>query len=177
MFRRRRFRRMRPVRRRPPAPEPVRNAMRLFEEGKFDKAADAFDDLALEAEDRGRLVQAAHLTARAARCYLQLDDVDAASERGMKALDLFKQAERPGAARRMGERMAKALKDRGRQAEAEALERELKELPAPSRPGMRRGELPGKCPQCGGPVKESEATWVGPSSAECPYCGAVVKAE
>ena len=177
MFRRRRFRRMRPVRRRPPAPEPVRNAMRLFEQGEFGEAADAFDDLAQEAEEKGRLVQAAHLTAQAARCYLQLDDVDAASERGMKALDLFKQAERPGAARRMGERMAKALKDRGRQAEAEALERELKELPAPSRPGMRRGELPGKCPQCGGPVRESEATWVGPSSAECPYCGSVVKAE
>ena len=151
--------------------------MRLFEQGEFGEAADAFDNLAQDAEEKGRLVQAAHLTARAARCHLQLDDVDAAYERGMKALDLFKQAERPGAARRMGERMAKALKDRGRQAEAEALERELKELPAPSRPGMRRGELPGKCPQCGGPVKESEATWVGPSSAECPYCGSVVKAE
>lgn len=176
MFRRRRFRRMRPVRRRPPAPEPVRNAMRLFEQGEFGEAA-AFDNLAQDAEEKERLVQAAHLTAQAARCYLQLDDVDAANERGMKALDLFKQAERPGAARRLGERMAKALKDRGRQAEAEALERELKELPAPSRPGMRRGELPGKCSQCGGPVKESEATWVGPSSAECPYCGSVVKAE
>ena len=51
--------------------------MRLFEQGKFDKAADAFDDLAQEAEGKGRLVQAAHLTAQAARCYLQLDDVDA----------------------------------------------------------------------------------------------------
>jgi len=83
MFRRRRIRRLRPVRRRrlggqrPPASEPVRNAMRLFEQGKFDKAADAFDDLAQEAEGKGRLVQAAHLTAQAARCYLQLDDVDA----------------------------------------------------------------------------------------------------
>ena len=151
--------------------------MQLFEEGKFDKAADAFDDLAQEAEEKGRLVQAAHLTARAARCYLQLDDVDAAYERGKKALDLFKQAERPAAARRVGERMAKALKDRGRQAEAEALERELKELPVPSRPGERRGTLPGKCHQCGGPVRESEADWVGPSSAECPYCGSILTAE
>ena len=50
--------------------------MRLFEQGKFDKAADAFDNLAQEAEEKGRLVQAAHLTAQAARCYLQLDDVD-----------------------------------------------------------------------------------------------------
>ena len=73
---------MRPVRRRPPAREPVRNAMRLFEQGEFGEAADAFDDLAQEAEEKGRLVQAAHLTARAARCYLQLDDVDAGPMKG-----------------------------------------------------------------------------------------------
>lgn len=69
------------------------------------------------------------------------------------------------------------LRERGGQGEAEALERELKQLPAPEQPAVRRGQLPGKCPQCGGPIKGSEATWVGPWSAECPYCGSVVKAE
>ena len=183
MFRRRRFRPLRPLRRRGPlppgrpVPEPLRKAMVLLEQGKFDEAATAFDELAQGAEERGNSFRAANLTAQAARCYLQLDDVDAAYERGVKALELFKQAQRPGAARRLGERMVKVLRDKGRHAEAEALERELKQLPAPARAGVPRGELPPKCPQCGGPIRESEAIWVGPSSAECPYCGSVVKAE
>jgi len=151
--------------------------MSLLEQGKFEEAAKLFDELAQDAEEQGQLVRAAHLSGQAARGYLQLDDVDTAYERGREALDLFKRAERPGAARRLGERIVKALKNKGRQAEAEALERELQQLPGPAGPGARRGELPPKCYQCGGPIKESEATWVGPSSVECPYCGSVVKAE
>ena len=183
MFRRRRFRTLRPLRRGGalpaggPVPESLRMATALLEQGKFEEAATAFDELAQEAEERGNCFRAANLTAQAARCYLQLDDVDAAYERGVKALELFKQAQRPGAARRVGERMAKVLRNRGRQAEAEALERELEQLPAPARGAAIRGELPPKCPQCGGPIRESEAMWLGPSSAECPYCGSVVKAE
>lgn len=121
--------------------------------------------------------QAGNLTLQAARCHLRLDNLDLAHERGMKALELFKRAERPGAARELAERMVKVLREKGRTADAEALERELKQLPPAPRPDVRRGELPGKCPQCGAPIKESEVAWVGPSSAECPYCGSVIKAE
>jgi thioredoxin-like negative regulator of GroEL len=185
MFRRRRLRPLRRARRvgpaaarpRRPVPEPVRRAMGLFEKGKFEEAAQAFEELAQGAEDRGMLFRAGNLMGQASRCYLELDDVDTAYDRGKKALDLFKSAERPAAARRVTERMVKALKDKGRQAEAEALERELKQMPMPARAAGRRGELPGKCSQCGGPIREAEATWVGPSSAECPYCGSVIKAE
>ncbi len=183
MFRRRRFRPLRPLRpRRPmpgrgPVPEPLRRAMNLFEEGKFEEAGQAFEKLAQGAEESGMLFRAGHLMAQTARCYLKLDDVDAAYDKGKKALDLFKRSERPAAARRLAERMVKALKEKGREAEAEALERELEQMPAPPRAGKRRGELPGKCSQCGGPVRETDVTWVGASSAECPYCGSVIKAE
>jgi tetratricopeptide (TPR) repeat protein len=151
--------------------------MSLFDQGNFEEAGEAFDDLAQEAEERGKVFQAANLTAQAARCYVRLDDIEQAHDRGRKALDLFKRAGRPGAARRLGERMVKILREEGRQAKAEALEQELAHLPAPERPGVRRGQLPGKCPHCGGPIKETETTWVGPSSAECPYCGSVVNAD
>jgi hypothetical protein len=151
--------------------------MSLFEKGRFEEAAQAFDELAQGAEDRGMLFRAGNLMGQASRCYLELDDVDTAYDRGKKALDLFKRAERPAAARRVTERMVKALKEKGRQAEAGALERELAQMPMPERGAGRRGELPGKCSQCGGPIREAETTWVGPSSAECPYCGSVIKAE
>ena len=159
-------------------PQPVRRAMRLWEEGRFAEAAEAFEDLSRGAEEEGRLFQAANLLSQAARCYLRLEDVDAAHERVLRALDLFQRAGRAGAARRLLERTIAVLREKGREDQARALERELSQLPAaPSRPVGRRGELPGKCLQCGGPIKEAEVTWVGSSSAECPYCGSVVKAE
>jgi tetratricopeptide (TPR) repeat protein len=151
--------------------------MSLFDQEKFEEAAQVFENLAQEAEERGKIFQAAHLTAQTARCYVRLENIDQAYDSARKALDLYKRADRPGAAKRLGERMVKMLRDKGRQAEAESLERDLKQLPTPERARARRGELPGKCPHCGGPIKESEADWVGPSSAECPYCGSVVKAE
>ena len=41
----------------------------------------------------------------------------------------------------------------------------------------RRGKLPAKCSSCGGPLKPDEVSWAGPDTAECPYCGGLVKAE
>jgi tetratricopeptide (TPR) repeat protein len=161
----------------PTVPEPVRRAMRLWEEGRYSEAAGAFDHLSQGAEERGQLFQAANLSAQAARCYLILEDVDAAYEKGLRALDLFKRAGRPGAARRLVEKMIGVLREKSREGEVQALERELSQLPSPVGSDGHRGELPGKCEQCGGPIKESETTWIGPSSAKCPYCGSVVKAE
>jgi len=60
--------------------------MSLLEQGKFEEAAKLFDELAQDAEEQGQLFRAAHLSGQAARCYLQLDDVDAAYERGMEGL-------------------------------------------------------------------------------------------
>lgn len=183
MFRRRPFRPLRGRRPGPPlmppgqrVPEPLRRAVRLLDEGRFEEAAAAFEGLAQGAEEKGALFRAANLAAQAARCYLNLDDVDKAYDRGRKALELFERAERPAAARRLGDRMVRVLRERGREEQAQALEGELGRAPYPDRTGMRRGELPGKCPQCGGPIKEAETNWVGPSSAECPYCGSVLKA-
>lgn len=150
--------------------------MRLFEQGRFAEAAEAFDDLTQEAEERGMLFQAANLTLQAARSYMRLDNLDLAYDRAMKGLELFKRSGQPVAVRQPV-RLVEILRQRGRDAEAEALERELKQLPVAMPPGAARGELPGKCPQCGATIKGSEVAWIGPSSAECPYCGSVVKAE
>lgn len=36
--------------------------------------------------------------------------------------------------------------------------------------------LPAKCPSCGGPIRSDEVNWIDPYSAECAYCGDIVKA-
>jgi len=91
--------------------------------------------------------------------------------------------------------MVDALWEKGYKAEAEALQKEvaarlaevlperrappgarLAAWPPTARPSMARRELPAKCSACGGPVKADDVTWLDPQTAECPYCGSVLKA-
>ena len=44
-------------------------------------------------------------------------------------------------------------------------------MPAPSRPHPEEW-LPVNCPKCGGPTRGSEVRWTGPTTADCPFCGA-----
>jgi hypothetical protein len=77
-----------------------------------------------------------------------------------------------------------ALERAGRHDEAQAIRERAEGLLGPLRARVAtrsgpelipRGTLPAKCPSCGGPVKPDEVNWVGHSSAECPYCGTVIK--
>jgi len=40
---------------------------------------------------------------------------------------------------------------------------------------MARRELPAKCSACGAPIRPDDVTWLDPQTAECPYCGSVLK--
>jgi len=40
----------------------------------------------------------------------------------------------------------------------------------------RRGALPASCSGCGASLIPDEVEWHDPHTAECPYCGTVVKA-
>lgn len=167
------LRRVRPLR-------ALARAKRLFRQGRFDQAAEIFDQLAHGAEINGLLDRAGDLHLQAARCYLKLEDIDAADERATKAIRLFLRAGRPGKVRRLLPKVMAALERKGRRAEAEELRREVEALIAPLPgglvPGHMPGELPAKCSSCGAPVKPNEVNWLDPRSAECPYCGSVIKA-
>ena len=170
-------------------PRPVLKARKLSQEGRFAEAAGAFDRLARGAEERGMLARAGQLNLEAARCYLRLDDLDSAYERARKGLRFFREAGRPGRVRELTPRILRALQEKGRHKEAEELKKELEALigrppPVPvGEPGFTpvpepiivREELPEKCPHCSAPLKDEEVDWVGPHTAECPYCGGAVK--
>lgn len=176
-------------------PQPILKARRLLLEGKFAEAAVAFDRLAQGAEERGMVARAGQLNLEAARCYLRLDDLDSAYERARKGLRLFGEAGRPGRVRELAPRIVRALEEKGRHKEAEELKKELEALIGTPPPGVRRRripvgepgstpasepiivreELPEKCPHCSAPLKDEEVDWVGPHTAECPYCGGTVK--
>lgn len=84
--------------------------------------------------------------------------------------------------RRLLPRMLAVLEQHGRHQEAQDLrakaERLLGPMPArgaaPGPVGTRPRSLPGRCPSCGAPLKPDQVNWLGPQSAECPYCGTLV---
>lgn len=189
------FRRRRPFRRRPPlgrpvppgtrrrVPPAVAEAERLMRTGEFEEAAKRFNELAQEAKAQGRIGGAGELYLRAARCYAELDDMDRADECAEQAIQLFIEARRPNRVRQVLPKVLAAMERHNRQADAERLRREVKEafkgmemMPAPAKARMA-AKLPAKCSSCGGPIRPDEVAWSGPATAECPYCGGVVKAE
>lgn len=154
-------------------------ARELFDRGDFAAAAPIFEELAQAAERRGMLDRAGDLRLELARCHIKLDSMESADQEGLHALQLFLRARRPLKVRRLLPRMVAMLEQHGRHEEAKELREKAEQLLGPkvARPAMAaRGALPGKCPNCGGPIKPDEVHWVGRGSAECPYCGSVVSA-
>jgi hypothetical protein len=181
-------------RRRPRPRQMLARANRLLDQGEFAEAAPIFDRLAKGAAERGMLNRAGDLYLQSARCHLEMGKAAAAVERGKHALRLFGRAGLFGKIERLMPRIVEALQEKGHNAEAEGLQHEvearLAEVPperrAPpgarpaawppaARPRARRG-LPAKCLACGAPVKPDDVTWLDPQTAECPYCGSVLKA-
>jgi hypothetical protein len=182
-----------PPPRRPRPRQMLTRANRLFDQGEFAEAVRIFDRLAEGAAERGMLNRAGDLYLQSARCHLEMGKATVAVERGKHALRLFGRAGLFGKIERLMPRMVEALQEKGYQAEAEALRQEvearLAEVPPERRqpPGARpaawpstarpmaRRELPARCSACGAPIKPDDVTWLDPQTAECPYCGSVLK--
>jgi tetratricopeptide (TPR) repeat protein len=174
-----------PRRRRPGLRPALRRARRRMERADPAEAAAILEEKAQTAEEQGLSDRAGDLHLEAARCYLQLEDIDRADDHGLKALQLFIQARRPGKVRRLVPRMMAVLRRKGYHDEAEKLHQEvdalLGALPGEkailwSERAVQRGSLPAKCPSCGGPIRSDEVNWIDSYSAECAYCGGIVKA-
>jgi tetratricopeptide (TPR) repeat protein len=168
----------------PDAPPAMLEAERLMGLGQFDQAAEHFAQLARGAVDRAMPEAAGDLYLRAARCYVETNDIEQADRCAEQAIHLFIQARRPRRVRQVLRRVLAALERRGRHDDAERLRREVEQafqgmepLLGPVPTAVHRGQLPAKCATCGGPLKPDEVAWSDPNNAECPYCGGVVKAE
>ncbi len=199
MFRRRPFRR-RPFRRPPPRPgaplppvaprvrEALRRAHQALDRGDTAAAARIFHRLAEEAARRGMGLRAARATMEAAHAEALGGKARKAVEHANQSFRVFVQAGRPGQIAPAAERVAAALRRQGHEVEAaeveQKLEEALQEAGTTRREVMarleatraqRRGQLPAKCPSCGGPLIPDEAEWSDASTAVCPYCGSPVK--
>jgi hypothetical protein len=161
----------------------------MMEDGEFAQAARQFDRLAAGARRRGMPIQAANLALRAAQAYLAQDDVDTALRRMRRAIRVLA---RHGHAERVAQIAARAddeLRERGYDAQAIELAQfadsvmraaglSLHDLTV-SGSGDTVGassSLPGRCSGCGAALVPADVTWHDGQTAECAYCGAVIKA-
>jgi hypothetical protein len=160
----------------------------LLAEGQFAEAADIFAELSEEARQRGMLVRAADLALQASRAHLFADDVEAALERAREALRLLVRGGRAGRVGRVLSRMTAALRQRGYDIQADQLEQEAAQ--ALEGVGLSldevrqrvpqvaegRGTLPAQCGGCSARLVPDEVEWHDARTAECLYCGTVIKA-
>ncbi len=179
-----------PSPRRPLTPRARRaliRANRLMDSGRFAQAATLFGRLAKEATRRGLLVRAANLSLQASRAHFAAEDVDAALEYAENGLRLLVREGHTGRAPRVLSKMTSALREKGYHAQADQLEQEIaQELEAVGlsldearrqapQATERRGSLPANCSGCGAPLLPDEVEWHDAHTAECIYCGAVIK--
>ena len=180
--------------RRPPLPTGVRQelarANSLMADGQFAEAADVFGGLSEKAKEHGMLVRAAGLALQASRAHLAADDVEAALQRAKEALRLLARGGRAGRVPRVLSRMTAALRGKGYDAQAEELEQEaaqaleemglsldeVRERAPESQATEKRGSLPAHCSSCGARLVSDEVEWHDAHTAECLYCGTIVKA-
>ena len=163
----------------------LNRAHQMLAAGDWEGAASIFSELAELAESQGMPGRAAQLHLQAGRARLELGDGPTALHHARQGLGLFLANENYRRAAQVLPRIFQAFRARGFSAEANSLEAEAKVRfdqagqpfePAASAPPSRRGSLPARCPQCGGDLRPDEVEWLDEISAECEYCGSVVKA-
>lgn len=177
--------------RRPPLPAAVlgvlARANNLLAAGKSAEAAAIFEQLSKEAEQTGMPIRAADLALQASRARFAAGHVEHAMEWAKRGLRLFVQGGRAERVPRVLAKMTSALRDKGYTAQADDLEQvarhlleeaglplEQAEQQAAAMP-ERRGSLPAKCASCGAPLLPDEVEWHDAHTAECLYCGTIVK--
>jgi hypothetical protein len=154
--------------------------------GEYLAAADQFERLAAHAMARGMVERAPFLYLQASRARLHCGQPQASLALLRQGLGLLAELQRWAAVQRHGQRMAWEYEQLGHAAQAAEVRKWLAEAAPAMMPGapagqnaapeMPHAQLPAKCPYCGGNVLPDEVSWVDAASAECVYCGSILRA-
>ena len=154
-------------------------ANQLVAHGKPGQAAPLFAKLAeVESIDHPR--RAANLHAQAAHAFADNQQGPAALIQARAALHLFlkyKMIERTPV---FFANITRKLNNKGMKNAADALISEfgsrITVIPVAAAPAAQKhGVLPTNCPKCGAPVHGERAKWVDANTAECEYCGSLIR--
>lgn len=149
-------------------------------DGDFAQAASVLEQLARAADARGGprapmfYIQAGRARGLAGQAAEALESM----ERGLGLLAVSGQSRR---LIRIGNRLVAELSQRGLAKESQQLAEYLRNL-APSMVAhvpfsapVERPPLPTQCPGCGAPTRPDEVEWLDETTAECAYCGTVLR--
>jgi hypothetical protein len=163
----------------PPHRQVQEQANYLVDQGKHGQAAPLFAKLA-EVESGNHPRRAANLHAQAAHAFADSHQEPAALLQARAALQLFLKLQMTDRAPFFYANITRKLKNKGMEEAADALAGEfgsrMAALPASADSVVqKRGVLPTTCPGCGAPVHGERAKWVDSNTAECEYCGSLVR--
>ena len=159
----------------------LQRANDLLASGNYPAAADAFEQLARGAQARG-LPRDAQLFLQAGRCRVMANQVPQGMADLKQGLAIIAGRGNWQHLSDAGQRVANELLQRGLAVEADEIQAVLRNtLPAtftaiPRNEPAARKPLPTACSSCGGPLRSDEVEWIDDVSAECPFCGGVVRA-
>ncbi len=161
-------------------PELVR-ANDLMSHGRYGEAARAFVRIAEGANVRGGL-RAPIYHLRAGKGYFLAKDRQRGMQQLRRGLMLLTAQRAWGHLQRLGERTVNELDEMGYDAEAREIADFLAEnLPddfsSPDAEEKSRPQLPTNCLGCGAPLRSDEVVWIDEDTAECEFCGSVVRGE
>jgi hypothetical protein len=175
----------------PAAPKPpigpaqlalLQQANQLLASGQAAQAAPLFAELAAQMESTQHPRRAANLHAQAAHAYADSRSGQPALGQARSALNLFIANQMTQRTPMFYTNITRKLRNKGLAVAAKSLEQEygarIGALPAQpaAPPANRRGTLPTSCPKCGAPVRARDANWIDDNTAECDYCGALLRA-
>jgi hypothetical protein len=157
----------------------MRQANQFVASGQPGQAAPLFAGLASEMETANHPRRAANLHAQAAHAFADSQQEQRALNQARAALTLFIQYQMVQRTPVFYANITRKLNAHGMKNAAAALAlefgKQVSGMPASASPAPGRGQLPTNCPQCGGPIHPSTTTWIDGNTAECEYCGALIR--
>jgi hypothetical protein len=160
----------------------LKQANQLLANGQPGQAAPLFAQLAGQMESSQWPRRAANVHALAAHAFADSRAGQAALVEARSALNLFIQNQMTQRTPRFYANITRKLRNKSMPVAAQSLEQEfgsrigaLPSQPAAA-PASRRGSLPTSCPKCGAPVHGRDANWIDDNTAECDYCGVLIRA-
>jgi hypothetical protein len=160
-------------------------AHRLMAAGEFIEAGAIFERLARGAVER-EIPRAPFLFVQAGKAYLEGGEKPKGFTLVKHGLKMLADTDRWGELYRVGRRTLVVLEEKGFTEESARLAAWLEEiLPERSERATairlqdktKHAVLPTACPTCGGPVDPAVVTWRDDVTAECLFCGSMVRAE
>jgi hypothetical protein len=161
-------------------------ANQLMLAGQAIEAATIFASIGLFAQQNGMPARSANLSARAALAYLEANDLAHAKEYALKAASQSLDGGNVQQAVRIAQQVLAQMKARNITQEADAMKAQFDALLSPygvtlaaggTAPAQVHGKLPVQCPSCLGPVRPDAVEWIDDQTAECAFCGNIIRVE